>query len=825
MASVDSVIARLRGQIALGEPVLFMGAGFSLEATDAAGEKLPTSSDLTKELWNLVFPDTEFDPSTRLGDAYYAAKSKNPKQLRNLVSTRLTVNAGSLPDFYKSWFNVPWYRSYSLNIDAIEQAVQDRFDIDRPIESISATSDKRRGATDPGVEHLQVVHLNGVVWDELNDLTFAAPDYANRSARPDAWMIRCASDVMTRPVTFVGTELDESPLWHFMGLRQNKGGRGLREMRPGSILVAPSLNAAREMLLRELHIEWLQMSAEQFAAEILPSVAPAFEPGKAALRDRRAGDQRATYPPLLATIVPPAILEKRTEYLAGAEPQWVDVQSGTAIDRDCDPEIYEIATAALQSESSGRPLVITGTAGSGKSTSIMRLGLRLSGEGVRTYWIDEASNFEHHRLRDLIRENEDPVAILVDDADLFGHAASTWARELPAARGKVLVACAVRSTKVEGLLDEQALGGVQPFEVSMPNLTDSDIEALITTLDSENRLGILKGLSHSQRVSAFKKKAGRQLIVAMYEATSGDRFVEKAVNEYVDLEGVSKLLYGVICFVSSQRWTLNRDEILTAAGSRDNATLNALESLATRNVVIREDRHNGYRARHRFVADQVVSSNQFRTDAHAMLEGVCVALASTLDPSEPRASRKWRRFIRFINHSFLLNFLAPVDAREVYDAVETLLDWDHHFWLQRGALEVQEGTDLEHATTYLAQALSLAPEDGFVQTEWAYLLMKKASSAPSHTNAKGWFDEGFDLLVGQIFDRGRQDPYPYHVLGSQVIAYTRAAKLSLAEKRQLLATALDRVKAGSAAHPRSVELSQLRADIQTDWLMTTTEKS
>lgn len=823
MANLDSIVARLRAQVSLGEPVLFMGAGFSRAAFDSAGLKMPTSIDLTKDFWGIAFPETDFDPSTRLGDAFYAAKLKNPKQLRDYLHSRLTVSTQSLPDSYKVWFSVPWFRSYSLNIDDIELAVQNKFGMDRPIQSISATSDATAGAGKPGVDQLEVVHLNGALWDELDDLTFAAPDYASRSAHPDAWMIRCANDIVTRPVTFVGTELDESPLWHFMELRQTKGIRGLREMRPGSILVTPTLNPARQLMLRELHIDWLQMSAEQFAEDVLSSMSPAFELGKSLLRDRRAHDQRTTYPPLLSSVALTATPAKRTEYLAGAEPQWVDIQNGTAIVRDCDTEIYQTAVAILESGEPERPLVLTGTAGSGKSTSIMRLGLRLAGEGIRTYWVDAASNFEHHRLRDLVRDNDEPVAILIDDADLFGHEASTWARELPAARPKVLIGCAVRSTKIEGLLDEQSLAGVRAHEIAMPNLTDSDIEGLIKTLDSENRLGILKGLSHSQRVSAFRKSADRQLIVAMYEATSGERFIEKAVEEYVELKDVSKLVYGVVCFVSSQRWTLSRDEILTATGNQGNPTLNELEALVTRNLLLREDRHRGYRARHRFIADQVVSSDEFRTHAQVMLEGVCIALASDLDPTEPRTSRKWRRFIRFTNHSFLLLFLTPMETRAIYTAVESLLDWDFHFWLQRGALEVKEGTDLLDATIYLAQARSLAPDNSLVRAEWAYLLMKRATTAPGHPDAKSSFDEGFDLLVGQIAEQSGQSPYPFHILGSQTLAWTRAAKLSLYEKRQILASALDHLGLGVGAHPHSGDLAKLHGDVRTDWLMTATE--
>ena len=58
-------------------------------------------------------------------------------------------------------------------------------------------------------------------------------------------------------------------------------------------------------------------------------------------------------------------------------------------------------------------------------------------------------------------------------------------------------------------------------------------------------------------------------------------------------------------------------------------------------------------------------------------------------------------------------------------SLETILSWDPHFWLQRGSLEVDFG-DLNLAEHFLSMSRSFNPDDVFLQTEWAYLLFKKA---------------------------------------------------------------------------------------------------
>lgn len=815
----DGVQARLRSQVSRGEPILFVGAGFSVAARDTSDCNLPTSRQLTEELWNIASPSEPCDSSTRLGDAFFAAKQHSAKQTLEYIRSRLSADAGTLPEFYKTWFSMPWARCYSLNIDDLEQAVCRKFNFQRNIVSRSSTSGNLQGR--PTGNDLEVIHLNGAVWDELDDMTFSALDYGGRLALPDPWWSNCVADMMSRPVVFVGTELDESPLWQYVQYRLHKGIRGTRELRPGSYLICPQLNAARRMILKELNIDWIPMTAEQFEASVLVNLRVEAEMGHRELRTRFESDKRQSLPQLVSELVS-IDPSKRTEYLMGQEPTWADLHSGRAIERDVDSRIYEIAQAILTLQEPSRPLLITGTAGSGKSTSLMRLGLRLTADGVPTYWIDEQSNLQTARLRQLVSETEGPLTILIDDSDLWGYTVSGWARELPKLRTGILLACAVRSTKVDGLLDSTTLGGLQPHEAVMPHLTDEDIDSLIEVLDRENRLGVLKGKSHEERVEAFRREAGRQLLVAMIQATSGKRFEEKAVEEFEELPALQKQAYAVVCLVSSQRYTLDREEILLACGRADNEALNELESLARRQVIFRHDPLTGYGARHRVIADVVVNAPVFRAFMASALEGVCFAFANRISSTIPRTNRSWRRFIRFINHEFVLQLVSPEDGRQVYGRLESVLHWDHHYWLQRGSLEVQEG-NLELATNFLGQARSLAPGDYLVETEWAYLLAKKAARYPAHTSAREWFEEGYAILLGQIEERGSIDAHPYHILGSQTLAWVRAATLPTLEKKNLLHRTLEIVKAGRGKHGRSEELAKLVQDIERDWLMTAVE--
>ena len=82
----------------------------------------------------------------------------------------------------------------------------------------------------------------------------------------------------------------------------------------------------------------------------------------------------------------------------------------------------------------------------------------------------------------------------------------------------------------------------------------------------------------------------------------------------------------------------------------------------------------------------------------------------------------------FLNHNYVMRVGVP-QARQLYGEFEDALEWSHHFWLHRGALEVEQG-DLGLAENFLQQASSIDPHDVLVDTELAYLKMKRANESP-----------------------------------------------------------------------------------------------
>lgn len=811
MANIDHIIKRVQGQMSRGQLVLFTGAGFSQGALDRSGKPVPGSTELRDLMFEIAFPGEALETDTSLGEAYAVALRRNRNKVRTLLETRLSVGPDTLPSHFGVYFNLPWYRVYTLNVDDLESAVSRQFSMRRPLVSISATSYGGAAGDRPGTSRLEVVHLNGVVSQEPELVTFSELQYGERGAGPDTWYTRCVADLRTRPVIFVGTLLRESTLWQHVEIRRRHPRGDI--LPPGSLLVTPALTRARAEMLSTLNIDWLQGTAESFASDVIRKLADAPAKGFIFLETYDVDYGRAGIS--LVSELAKEHPRLDTEYLMGDEPQWADVLSGRAASRTSDAGLLEVARDILGQRRGRSALGVVGTAGTGKSTALMKLALQLTAEDVPVLWVDRDSRATPAVMRRRIAEFDGRVALLIDDADLYGANLVALIRDLVPTNPHLLFAIGVRANRLDPVSEPLArTGDVSLVEFVVPPLTDDDINNLITTLDRFNRLGILKGASATARYNAFADRCGRQLLVAMFEATTGERFEEKAGSEFDELEGVHKFVYSLLCIASSQRHYLTRDEVFLGCADVPGDPMEALQRLAARHVIVTVPPANHYRARHRMIADVVFDRMQQQQQLLHPLKNLVVAIASKFEVhSSARSDRLVRLLSRLTSHGFLLGLIRVGEAREIYEAVESLLADDYHFWLQRGSLEVESG-DLRLAEHFLNQARSLSGGDYRVDTEYGYLLMRKAVESPADLDAEKWVNDGTQLLEGVIAARGARDYYPYHILGSQGVAWTSRTARSPDEQRRMLSYYLNVVEQGLRKHPFERTLQQLRDDIK-----------
>ncbi len=524
---------RLANQLSRGDVILFTGAGFSRLAVARNGKPVPSVSDLRNMLWPLAFPNQAVDDESSLGDIYDCATRNAQNQVGEALKESLKVQTDKVPDCYRTWFSTPWRRIYTLNVDDLDEAAQLKFSLPRKIRALSALKG------DLPIENYDLlsIHLNGRV-DDYPEMTFSQRQYGERTARPDPWYQHLVADLLSHPIIFVGTQLDEPPLWQQLELRKRKG-QGTRELRPGSYLVTPKLAAARRSMLEHFNIQLVEMTQEEFVSQVLDLMTAEATRGLHAISDRRGTGSGG--PPLLR------VAELRTEqddgtgeFLLGRQPCWADIVTGRAVTRE-----FEHGLRDKINNDNHQVILLTGTAGSGKSTTLMRLALEYQAQGKEVLWINPEVDATFQQIRgEVQRSNADVIAM--DEIDLFGHGASHLFHDLISDNEKLMIIGSIRSTRLDLLQAiEGELSSIQTLSYTIPHLEDSDIELLLNALAAAHRLGKLRGKSHEEQVAAFRNQAGRQLLVAMIEATSNERFEEKIDRECQELGPDAGLIYAL----------------------------------------------------------------------------------------------------------------------------------------------------------------------------------------------------------------------------------------------------------------------------------------
>ena len=300
--------------------------------------------------------------------------------------------------------------------------------------------------------------------------------------------------------------------------------------------------------------------------------------------------------------------------------------------------------------------------------------------------------------------------------------------------------------------------------------------------------------------------------MALLEATSGRRFEELIISEWRELGDDTRDLYAIAAVASALRFGLSRDELLLAVGDASNATLASIDALQRRHLIV-ADPAGGLRVRHRVIAEVLMRALSADGLLNDVITGLAIAAASKVGPATPRGHRHYRRIRALMNHDWLTLHVGAAGAKHFYEELELMMTWDHHYWLQRGTCELEQG-NLPLAENFLSQSMSLEPDDPLVRTEFGYLRLRQAVISPSSAESRALLEEGFGLLRDAISDRQGSDPHQYYIYGSQGLSWLQRGDVTAVERTQLLKELAELVEEGRRAHLRDEDMRRLLVDIQ-----------
>jgi hypothetical protein len=201
-----------------------------------------------------------------------------------------------------------------------------------------------------------------------------------------------------------------------LDVRRNRERLMARELRPKCFVIAPSMLPGRETLLREQNIHWIRSDSQKFSEFLEAAYQQPLSNGVAHAKRQAAalistGDNITRMADVVAK--PPT---NKTNYLLGYEPQWSDIASGRAVTRTFDEDLG--ASLRLELRRAGHVSVVTGTAGSGKSTALMRAAFGLAQDGFHTAYVAADAEVSVGQLREIASTLD---ALVIDDVDRYGR--------------------------------------------------------------------------------------------------------------------------------------------------------------------------------------------------------------------------------------------------------------------------------------------------------------------------------------------------------------------------------------------------------------------
>lgn len=294
-------------------------------------------------------------------------------------------------------------------------------------------------------------------------------------------------------------------------------------------------------------------------------------------------------------------------------------------------------------------------------------------------------------------------------------------------------------------------------------LSDREIEGLISKLDKHKCLGHLEGLLHEKQVESLSKIAGRELLVALHEATFGKPFPEIILDEYKSIPSTkAQSLYLTVSILHRLRvpvraGLISRVHGITFASFKENL-FSPLESVV---FTTKDTRINDYlyQTRHPHIAElvfeQILASPQDRFDEYVRIIK-CLDLDYNSD---------LQAFKGLVNAKSLMTLFPDSQmVRQIYSHAESRSPEDPILMQQFAIYEMNSPSgNLDKAAELLRHAQEKAPWYKPVAHSLAELALKKSNVTKNDLERKKYLNEAQDIAT-QILSQKPETSHARHTL-------------------------------------------------------------
>jgi hypothetical protein len=379
-------LATFERTLRAGHYSLLFGAGVSTDSSNILEQTIQEA----EQFRNALCSRYSLDPHTPLHEAAELLVSASDRE-QLLIKPFTCQTAGRTLEYL---FRFCWRRIYTLNFDDVVEKLHEQ--------SLNSEIKPKQQElvpfhfNDPSVpghsdDELQLVHLHGTVRKPTAPIVLTWSQYGEITRSLNGWMTQLSDYLRSSPFIIAGTRISEPDLEHYLLGRTKQQtltgtwGPSLW-IEPNPTPVTRSKCERHGLLLVEAtfqsFLEWLaktfsDISApwEQYALDIrqvisgnpLAQNVARFSSSFRLVRSYRVDSRQKA--------------RRVSKFFFGQEPTWEDIRDGLDIGRKTTDDILPIIKSFAESNQTGKQVfLITGYAGSGKSTILKRLATLLASE-------------------------------------------------------------------------------------------------------------------------------------------------------------------------------------------------------------------------------------------------------------------------------------------------------------------------------------------------------------------------------------------------------------------------------------------------------------
>ncbi len=727
-------------QIKLGNVVLFLGAGASFGTKNSKGEKMPLGGELSTLLSEKFLGGIPGDL------AYTSMLSISESSIFDvqLYISQIISDFKPLPHHIK----IPefkWKAIFTTNYDSIiETSYQTCKTPLQVLKAVSKNTPRKQIFTSDDV--LPYYKLHGSI-DDIADadspLILTLDQFAKFENKRDNLFRELQELMINYTFVFVGFGMQDSDIRNILNKMDDNHSNRVR-----SYIVRPNMIDAEERFWEGKKISCLKMSFDEFISKIDEKI----DYQTRQLFEIRVSNDLPIYDKFISSIkeLSPTehfleFIDHKIDYIHNSlsspniDPKefykgnfncWDPILKNLDIQRNIkDGILFEIFSKNVDDLSDEEQYfyLIKGNAGSGKSVLLKRLAYD-AGTILEKFCIflkSDSINFQDiYELHKYVNER---IYLFVDNVSIIEADLVYILKKAKKEKIRLTIIGAERYNVWNTECADLSTYLTQSYQIKY--LSDKEINDLINLLDRHQALYNLKNKSLEERVQAFSEKAGRELLVALYEATNGKPFEEIIFDEYKSISNVKAQSLYLTISIFHKIGTYARAGFISRVHNIPFEEFKE-ELFKPLEYIVFDQREYSindfvYLTRNRMIAEiifeKVLTSPQDRFDEY-------VRIINNLN-IDYQSDRK--AFLEVVNARKLIEiFPDPQMIRHLYQLAESISSNDPKLFQQQAIFEMNsKGGSISSAEKHLKEANELVEDDPLISHTYAELLLKKAETS------------------------------------------------------------------------------------------------